>query len=122
MRSQNINRDHPGDAPDNDSIIDNVIEESSPTTSEDTITHDDGGDDSHVDEVAINPDAREGHYHVYLDSASGDDPHLTSWQHNDSFELSEDISTGMHSLRFELRDNSHAPVGIETIYFFEVVE
>lgn len=121
LRNQNINRHHPGEIEVSDDIVEIDLVDDGQEGSQDSSSHDDS-DDSHSDDVEVNPNAREGHYHVYLDAASGDDPHLTSWQYNDSFDLSGDIATGMHSLRFELRDNSHAPVGIETIYFFQVVE
>ncbi len=88
-------------------------------------------DNSHTDELAsdshhnaglTNPDAKEGHYHVYLDSSSGEDPHQTLWQKSGSFVIPNDISIGSHSLRFELRDNSHIPTGLEEFLFFEITE
>ncbi|MCB0354410.1 MAG: hypothetical protein KDD64_12825, partial [Bdellovibrionales bacterium] len=43
-----------------------------------------GDDHSHVNGV-LNPDAREGHYHIYLDDAEGSDPHLTAWSSSGSY-------------------------------------
>ena len=68
--------------------------------------------DHHEDEAATSdPDATEGHYHVYLDDAQGSDPHLTAWTHEGSYTLPTTIAVGEHSLRFELRNNHHIPVG-----------
>jgi hypothetical protein len=79
--------------------------------------HDHGGSES-------NPSAREGHYHIYVDDAAGTDPHLTRWATEDSFEVPE-LPSGTHSLRFELRDNNHVPIGTpgsEAVLFFRVLQ
>ncbi|MCB9029612.1 MAG: hypothetical protein H6619_01060 [Deltaproteobacteria bacterium] len=68
----------------------------------------------------LNPDANEGHYHVYLDDADGTDHHLTSWQIDDSYQLPAELESGTHTLRFELRDNNHVKVGPEDVVFFDV--
>ena len=76
----------------------------------------------HGDEE-IDPTATEGHYHIYLDDAEGSDPHLTQWGTTGAFQLADDISSGTHSLRIELRNNDHLRVGIpgsEAILFFDV--
>lgn len=94
--------------------------------SDDSMTHDDtdGSTDTHShDTTATNPSAREGHYHVYLNDASGSDPHITDWNYTGSFPLPANLAPGTHSLRFELRDNEHTPVGTdwsEAVLFFVV--
>jgi hypothetical protein len=77
-------------------------------------------EDPHHHHSEKNPDAREGHYHVYLNDASGKDPHLTAWSNTAGYQLPANIQKGTHSLRFELRDNDHIPVGVEAILFFSV--
>lgn len=72
---------------------------------------------------ATNPSAREGHYHIYLDEATGSDAHVTNWNYTGSFTIPGGITPGIHSLRFELRDNEHTPVGTdwsEAVLFFVV--
>lgn len=72
---------------------------------------------------ATNPSAREGHYHIYLDEATGSDAHITNWNYTGSFTIPGGITPGIHSLRFELRDNEHTPVGTdwsEAVLFFVV--
>ena len=86
--------------------------------------HEEGGhdmDDGHAhDDNSLHGDAKEGHYHIYLNDAAGSDPHVTAWSSVAEFTLPEDIPAGNHSLRFELRDNTHVKVGAETIFFFSV--
>lgn len=65
--------------------------------------------------------ARTGHYHIYLNSAEGTDAHTTAWTEQGNYQIPETLPAGMHSLRFELRDNMHVQVQAETILFFEVV-
>ncbi len=72
---------------------------------------------------ATSPYANLGHYHVYLDDASGTDPHLTAWTYEGEFQLPDELSPGTHSLRFELRDSYHTPLsvaGSEAVLFFKV--
>ncbi len=86
-----------------------------------TTTSDDHAEDEHShDSAETNPDATEGHYHVYLDDATGADSHSTLWTTTGTFEIPADTANGTHSLRFELRDNNHVKVGPEAVLFFEV--
>ena len=71
-------------------------------------------------DMAMNPNAKEGHYHVYLNDGSGTDPHVTAWSSEGSYQLPDTLEAGTHSLRFELRDNNHVMVGVETVLFFDV--
>ncbi len=94
-----------------------------PVVDEDSANHMADSEDHMHDPNETNPDAREGHYHVYLDDASGTDPHLTAWTSVGVYHLPENIQAGTHSLRFELRDNNHVPLGTpgsEVVLFFQV--
>lgn len=74
-----------------------------------------------IDEGAHSTDDYQGHYHVYLDDKTGTDEHLTAWTKSGVFKLPDDIVPGLHSLRFELRDNQHVPyIGIEDTVVIEV--
>jgi hypothetical protein len=66
------------------------------------------------------PGSGDGHYHIYLDEARDGDPHITAWSYSPSYQLPEDIESGFHTLRVELRDNEHASLGIEDVLFFQV--
>ncbi|MCB0329884.1 MAG: hypothetical protein KDD70_09475 [Bdellovibrionales bacterium] len=91
--------------------------------SEESHEHEHGTDADHShDSDAMNHTADEGHYHIYLDDASGTDAHLTAWTTEVTYQLPEGVSPGTHSLRIELRDNSHVLVGAETVFFFEIEE
>jgi hypothetical protein len=71
-----------------------------------------------------NPFAIEGHMHIYLDGGAGSEPHITSWSYATPLTIPADLAPGTHSLRVELRDNEHTPVGSEhdQFYVFEVVD
>lgn len=58
---------------------------------------------------------QEGHYHVYLDDADGDDEHVTAWTHSVDYTLPEDLTEGAHTLRVNLRDNGHSDLGINAV-------
>ena len=81
--------------------------------------HEEEGEHAH-EEPELAPGSRDGHYHVYLDSARDDDPHVTDWHHHLEYELPLEIAPGTHTLRVELRDNDHQSVGIDDIVFFTV--
>lgn len=70
-----------------------------------------------------NPLARNGHMHVYLDGASGADAHITTWSYITEVKLPEDLAPGMHSLRLELRDDTHTIVNpdLDEYLYFEIV-
>ncbi|MDD2943040.1 MAG: hypothetical protein PHC51_08760 [bacterium] len=81
--------------------------------------------DMDMSSTETNPEAREGHYHIYLDDHAGADSHVTAWTEEGVFELPLEIEPGHHSLRFELRDNEHIIVGTpesEASVHFMVVE
>lgn len=102
---------------------DEHLEEDSHSNSDDSHEHGDDESDHSHDSSAVNPAATEGHYHLYLDEASGTDPHITAWSYEGEYQLPDDISPGTHSLRFELRDNNHTRIGTagaEAVIFFEV--
>ena len=119
-------KDHPGDEDDTSSDTSNTQTDTSDPQEDSSNDSTSEEEDEHDDEVSeTNPDAREGHYHVYLDDAAGDDEHLTSWDAQGEYQLPSDITEGAHSLRFELRDNNHAIVGApdsEAIMFFSIIE
>ena len=75
-------------------------------------------------EVNSNPAARQGHVHVYLDDAEGSDTHITAWVYEIPIHLPSDLNPGVHSLRVELRDDSHTLVDsrFDEVVFFEVLE
>jgi hypothetical protein len=89
------------------------------------VVHEEGdaghdGEGSHGDDEATDGIPREGHLHIYLDEQQN---HLTAWSASGQVAIPSTTTTGMHSLRFELRDNSHGLVGTpesEAILFFEV--
>jgi hypothetical protein len=74
---------------------------------------DQDGDSHGHDDGTTNPTARQGHYHVYLDSGTGTDPHLAVWSEQVTITLPSGIAPGEHSLRIELRDDYHVPIGSE---------
>ena len=86
------------------------------TESESSHDHDHGNTDT------TNPDARQGHMHIYLNDAAGSDPHITAWVSDVPIELPADLPAGMHSLRIELRDDNHVIVdnGLDEFFFFEI--
>ena len=51
-----------------------------------------------------------GHYHVYLDDASGDDYLLTGAQPTTRVIVPGNITDGTHPLRVSLHNNDHSPV------------
>ncbi len=102
-----------------------TADESTSTSSEDHGHTDSEADTEHSHDTSeTNPFATHGHMHIYLDGGMGSEPHITSWAQQTPISLPADIAPGMHSLRLELRDDSHTPVGQEhdQYYFFEVVE
>ena len=80
--------------------------------------HDHGDPAEHKgsDHVADSDDHSQvfsGHYHVYLDTDDDDAPHLTAWDDNYYYQLPDNISPGVHTLRLSLRGGDHHPLGIE---------
>lgn len=63
-----------------------------------------------------------GHYHVYLNDDSGNDPHVMGWTTTVDFPLPADLAVGPHSLRVELRDDRYRIIGVEDVLFFRCVE
>lgn len=86
------------------------------------LTRHDNGDADHAADHASMEYARQGHYHIYLDQASGSDDHVTAWTESVDVPLPADLAAGEHTLRIELRDNEHNPVGVETTWTFVCVE
>jgi hypothetical protein len=113
------------DSHSHDDIMTTSSEEHSDEHSE-TAAHDDSeaADGHDHDSTATNPAATQGHMHIYLDGGSGSDKHVTSWSNATPITLPADIAPGMHSLRIELRDDSHTVVDPESDQFlmFEIVE
>ncbi|MEZ4755011.1 MAG: hypothetical protein R3A13_12035 [Bdellovibrionota bacterium] len=98
----------------NTSEDENTLEDQNQT--EEEAPHDHSADET-------NPDAVEGHYHIYLDAETGTDPHITAWVAQGEYSLPTNIASGTHSLRFELRDNEHLRLGTadsEAVLFFNV--
>jgi len=78
-------------------------------------TNHSGADDDHSG-------VYEGHYYVYLDSDDDDAEHLTAWDDSYYFALPDDIESGKHTLRVNLRGPDHHALGIEKIVEFEVTD
>lgn len=87
-------------------------------------THSDNSDQHSHNSNETNPNATQGHMHIYLDGGAGSDAHITSWSNVTEVQLPVDLSVGTHSLRIELRDDFHTLVNPESDEFliFEVVE
>lgn len=51
-----------------------------------------------------------GHYHVYLDDASGDDYLGVSGDASVKINVPDDITDGSHDIRVVLHNNDHSPV------------
>ena len=98
--------------------------------SEEALYHEQGALDSHTEPEhenmqALSPGSRDGHYHIYLDSARDSDPHLTAWDYEVDYQLPADIAPGSHLIYIELRDNNHNSVEVGgerrfTVLFFTV--
>jgi hypothetical protein len=75
------------------------------------------GDDPHGGDLT-NPSATQGHVHIYLNDGSGMDSHITAWNSEVSVTLPNDLPIGMHSLRIEMRDDNHVPLGSDKDDYF----
>jgi len=89
----------------------------------DPAEHAHSGEDQHTDAGADAHDqVFQGHYHVYLDTDDDTADHLTAWDDNYYFQLPADITSGLHTLRVNLRGADHHGLGIEHEIEFEVIE
>jgi len=61
-----------------------------------------------------------GHYHVYLDTDEDDAEHLTAWDDSYYYQLPDDISPGLHTLRVNLRGSDHHALGVEQTVKIEI--
>jgi len=64
----------------------------------------------------------EGHYYVYLDTDDDSAEHLTAWDAKFFYELPENLSAGLHTLRVSLRGSDHHALGVEETVEIEVVD
>ncbi len=69
------------------------------------------GDDS-------NPE--NGHYRVYLDGNDGESFFAKSGDENLVYQIPASLESGIHTLRFEVLDQSGTPNGAETVFSFRV--
>ena len=86
--------------------------------------HGDPAEHSGSDHAADSDDHSQvfsGHYHVYLDTDDDDAPHLTAWDDNYYYQLPDNITPGIHTLRVNLRGGDHHPLGIEQSVEIEVL-
>lgn len=72
--------------------------------------HPTGDDPLGIDDDHDHPAGTAGHYHIYLDDADGDDPHVTAYSTKVSYVLPDDLSEGTHTIRVTLRNHDHTPL------------
>jgi hypothetical protein len=63
-----------------------------------------------------------GHYHVYLDDATGGNYEATGYDGSETITLGNQIGAGAHSFRISLTNNDHSPLdpNVEVVVPFTV--